>query len=162
KKLNVSSFDVALHLYKLKSNGYLVDQIQSAKIFFSLTEKGFLVASQQSSKYEEEAKTKEPIQATLNIKTSEEKEEDIEEEINYLISEQKQLKPEEKEQKKEDQKPIKKKLPWEVEEKKVKLDKTKMFISKMEYYIQQYGLMILLTSFLLVLIIIALFVIFLK
>lgn len=42
--LNVRSSDLAYHLYKLKSQDFIDHEIRSAKVFLSLTEKGFLTA----------------------------------------------------------------------------------------------------------------------
>jgi len=41
KQVNVASFDIALHIYKLYKKGYLEYFIQSGRIIIRLTEKGF-------------------------------------------------------------------------------------------------------------------------
>ncbi|MFA5108179.1 MAG: hypothetical protein WC492_01450 [Candidatus Micrarchaeia archaeon] len=43
KVINIRSRDLAFHLYKLKAYDYIDDEIHSAQVTFSLTEKGFLL-----------------------------------------------------------------------------------------------------------------------
>ncbi|MEM4158615.1 MAG: hypothetical protein QXH71_02655 [Candidatus Anstonellaceae archaeon] len=170
KTLNITSLDLALRLYKLKSNGYISDQVQSARVYLSLTEKGFLV-SKEKIKLEGTQTTlltKEEIQK-ISEQKKEELSDEIDEEIKELIADQNFLSTQKKQ-------PLdsssatsaqnlpkqKRKLPWEVEQKPIKLDRTTMLLSKIEYYIQHYGFYILLSSILVFLVIVALILIFIK
>jgi predicted transcriptional regulator len=157
KRINLASFDLALRLYKLKSNGYIVDQVQSAKVFFSLTEKGFLLAKEKEFQGEQKDNT------TQTFPSFSEKQRDIDQELKDLILDEPKPTINENISQKNNQEVKKpKKLPWEVEEKPIKLDKTKMFLSKLEYYIQHYLVIGLVSALIILLVLIALIIILLK
>ncbi|MEM4137205.1 MAG: hypothetical protein QXF48_00850 [Candidatus Anstonellaceae archaeon] len=170
KTLNITSLDLALRLYKLKSNGYISDQVQSARVYLSLTEKGFLV-SKEKIKLEGTQTTlltKEEIQK-ISEQKKEELSDEIDEEIKELIADQNFLSTQKKQPpdsssatSAQNLPKQKRKLPWEVEQKPIKLDRTTMLLSKIEYYIQHYGFYILLSSILVFLVIVALILIFIK
>ncbi|MCX8163202.1 MAG: hypothetical protein N3D10_01465 [Candidatus Micrarchaeota archaeon] len=168
KTLNITSFDLALRLYKLRSNNYISDQVQSAKVYLSLTEKGFLLAKEKdgtlatSSSPSKEQPAKEAPQTTS----------DIDSEIKDLIFDKKfeQKPPSSQQPSSQGTTPTflstqkqKRRLPWEKEEEKpVKLDTTTKIIAKIEYYLQNYWFYLLLSFILVFLLFVALILILIK
>ncbi|PIT84844.1 hypothetical protein COU37_01135 [Candidatus Micrarchaeota archaeon CG10_big_fil_rev_8_21_14_0_10_45_29] len=191
--INIRSKDLAFHLYKLKAYDYVDDSIQSAKVSFSLTEKGFLLtrsyrssasAAEMAPKKEEE-KAPEP----------QEKKHGIEDEIKDLFNLSSFRRPAAKKvpvssisevQKEKQGAPFVQGIPSSSGETKAvqasalaaegggikvpqkaepppwmrkpvakKLDQSKMLASKTEFYLQRYGVFLLLLAIFFAIVVIA-------
>jgi len=82
--INIRSKDLAFHLYKLKAYDYVDDSIQSAKVNFSLTEKGFLLT--RSYRSATSAAEMAPKKEEQKPPPPEEKKHGIEDEIKDLFN----------------------------------------------------------------------------
>ncbi|MFH1306355.1 MAG: hypothetical protein ABIH83_01700 [Candidatus Micrarchaeota archaeon] len=168
KIINIRSRDLAYHLYKLKAYDYVDNEIRSGRAGFSLTEKGFLltrgyrsagkaaeVAKPGEKKEEGEGQKEMPGkpggkegegkgEEGGKKKADNEKHASIEGEIKDLFNfagYKKTDKPKKPAHTPEQPAEQAQNLPWEKPMPgRSKLDKQKMFASKMEYYIQKYAL----------------------
>jgi len=185
KNLNINSSDLAFRLYKLKSGGYISDQVQSARVFISLTEKGFLTVKKEYKEVSKEVSKPQlsNLEQKQSISFKDSLTEDIDQEIKDLVLGEPSAQSK-NEQISSQPKVVGldsgstsantdllaqanrlknlKKLPWEENPEKPKLDRTKMLISKIEYYIENYMILAIFLFFLILIILIAIFFILLK
>ena len=185
KNLNINSSDLAFRLYKLKSGGYISDQVQSARVFISLTEKGFLTVKKEYKEVSKEVSKPQlsNIEQKQSISFKDSLTEDIDQEIKDLVLGEPSAQSK-NEQISSQPKAVGldsgstsanadllaqanrlknlKKLPWDENPEKPKLDRTKMLISKIEYYIENYMILAIFLFFLILIILIAIFFILLK
>lgn len=185
KNLNINSSDLAFRLYKLKSGGYISDQVQSARVFISLTEKGFLTVKKEYKEVSKEVSKPQlsNLEQKQSISFKHSLTEDIDQEIKDLVLGEPSAQSK-NEQISSQPKAVGldsgstsanadllaqanrlknlKKLPWEENPEKPKLDRTKMLISKIEYYIENYMILAIFLFFLILIILIAIFFILLK
>ncbi|MFH0926961.1 MAG: hypothetical protein V1822_00075 [Candidatus Micrarchaeota archaeon] len=102
KVINIRSRDLAFHLYKLKAYDYIDQTVQSARVNFSLTEKGFLLTKGYRStiKAADIAKANVPAQPAAENKDEPppKKSGSIEDEIKDLFNFKSFSKPKEKQQ----------------------------------------------------------------
>jgi hypothetical protein len=185
KNLNINSSDLAFRLYKLKSGGYISDQVQSARVFISLTEKGFLTVKKEYKEVSKEVSKPQlsNLEQKQSISFKDSLTEDIDQEIKDLVLGEPSAQSK-NEQISSQPKAVGldsgstsanadllaqanrlknlKKLPWDENPEKPKLDRTKMLISKIEYYIENYMILAIFLFFLILIILIAIFFILLK
>ncbi len=119
--LNIRSADLAYHLEKLVSQGFIDYTVKSAKVSFMLTEKGFNetggIKVQEKPKEPEKQGEKEDVSQILSDAHDEQEQEEVPEEQRLG----RELTPEEKK----------------------RLLKEKRFASKMEHYVKKYGVAVL-------------------
>jgi len=175
KVINIRARDLAFHLYKLKSYDYIDQTVQSAKVNFSLTEKGFLLtkgyrSSIKASDLAKKKQEKEQKSTTAQPKKQESKKSgSIEDEIRDLFNfksynkAKDYKKPEEKKpqitdaQKESPKDKSQNKLPPFMKKSPPKkaMDRQKMLMSKLDFYVQRYAIFAILILIMLVLLVFA-------
>lgn len=176
KVINIRAKDLAFHLYKLKSYDYIDQTVQSARVNFSLTEKGFLLTKgyRSSIKASEVANKStstptQPASDSASEKKEIKKSGTIEDEIRDLFNFKSYNKTKDY-KRPEEQKPnvtpskqtpdspsADSTVPPFLRKAPVKkgMDRQKMLMSKLDFYIQRYAIFAVLILIMLVLIVFA-------